>query len=186
MPRRGGAVPEGSGGSEAQSGPGGGGGGKSSQADRVGDEHHDGDGGRGPAWSLGVCVAGGSWGASGLGGGDLGSWCDREHVWPGPLPAWIEPRHQPCGLGRPCALPPPATTPATSALMAPGASRPRTRLVLRPRSRRVAEEAGTKDRPQHPHSPGESALAQRPALRVSSPPQHPVALRPKLVVQTEE
>lgn len=40
--------------------------------------------------------------------------------------------------------------PLTSALTTPGASRPRTRLVLRPRSRSVAEKAGTKDPPAPP------------------------------------
>lgn len=74
----------------------------------------------GPAWTRRGRGWGGTWGASGLGGGDLGSWCDRERVWPGPLPAWIELRFiSPCGLLTPVRSPPPATAP-TSALMAPG------------------------------------------------------------------
>ena len=87
---------------------------------------------------------GSAWGASGLGIGDLGSGCDQEHV------AWASAcldRTSSSALwaGRPlCARP------LTSAVTTPGASRPRTRLVLRPRSQSVAKEAGTKDPPAPP------------------------------------
>ena len=158
-------------GAEAWSGPGG----VEGRARRLGDERSEGVGGgvgvgcpaRSPGWR------GGTWGASRLGAGDLGSWCDREHVWPGPLPTWIEPRHQPCGLGRPCALGPHLGADSSRGFQ------PRTGLVLRPRSRRLAEDAGTEDRPQHPHSRSESALARRPALGQQSTPA-PGGPKPKL------
>lgn len=77
------------------------------RAPGVGDERPDGVGG-------GVRVVssqepgleGRHLGSEQVGCWGLGSWCDRKRVWPGPLPTWIEPRHQPCGLGRPCALGP--------------------------------------------------------------------------------
>lgn len=67
---------------------------------RVGDEGHDGDGGGGPAWSRGAPGERAGWALGIWEAGVTGS------TWPGPLPAWIEPHHQPCGLGGPCVLAP--------------------------------------------------------------------------------
>lgn len=147
------------------------------RAPGVGDERPDGVGGgvrvgcpaRSPGWR------GGTWGATRLGAG----------VWEAGVTGSV------CGQGlcppgsnlviSPVGWDAPVRSAPTSALTAPGASRPRTRLVLRPRSRRVAEEAGIKDRPQHPHSPSESALAQRPA-RGQQSTQHLVAPSPNLAL----